>query len=93
MKNKEFLDMLKQAKAYVYLVRQTQPVDYYEEKTIAVFGDKEKAYELARKLNKAYGCGCVFDGNWDLVELDDGENLHYYDVDCQELNSDMEKYL
>ena len=24
-------------KQYVYLVRQTQPVDYYDEKTIAVF--------------------------------------------------------
>lgn len=81
-------------KQYVYLVRQTQPVDYYDEKTIAVFTDREKAYELARKLNKAYGDGCQFDDDYNFIEPGtDYDSQHYYDVDCQELNPDMEKYL
>ena len=80
-------------KQYVYLVRQTQPVDYYDEKTIAVFTDKKKAYELARKLNKAYGYGCKFDDDYNFIEPGtDYDNQHYYDVDCQELNPDMNNY-
>lgn len=77
----------------LYLVRQTQPIDYYDQKTIAVFDNLEQAQKLARTLNKEYGCGCVFDDNWDFVELDDAENLHYYDIDEQELNPDLQKYL
>jgi hypothetical protein len=77
----------------LYLVRQTQPIDYFDQKTIAVFDNLEQAQKLARKLNKEYGCGCVFDDNWDFVELDDAENLHYYDIDIQELNPDLQKYL
>ena len=81
-------------KQYVYLVRQTQTVDYYDERTIAVFTDKEKAYELARKLNKEYGDGCQFDDDYNFIEPGtDYDSLHYYDVDCKELNPDMEKYL
>lgn len=80
-------------KKYIYLVRQTQPIDYYDQKTIAVFDNFEMARDLARKLNKEYGCGCVFDDDWDFVELDDADNLHYYDVDEQELNPDMAKYI
>lgn len=77
----------------LYLVRQTQPIDYFDQKTIAVFDNLEQAQKLARELNKEYGCGCVFDDNWDFVELDDAENLHYYDIDIQELNPDLQKYL
>lgn len=80
-------------KKYVYLVRQTQPVDYYDQKTIAVFDNKEQAEKLARALNKEYGCGCTFDENWDFIELDDADNLHYYDIDCQEVNPDLNDYL
>ena len=78
-------------KKYVYLVRQTQPVDYYDQKTIAVFDNKEQAKKLARALNKKYGRGCTFDENWDFI-VEDADNLHYYDIDCQEVNPDLEKY-
>lgn len=81
-------------KQYVYLVRQTQLMDDYNKTTIAVFDNREKAEKLARALNKEYGTGVVFDDDWNFIEwtceLDD---IHYYDVDCQELNPDMEKYL
>ena len=83
-------------KKYVYLVRQTQPVDYYDQRTIAVFDDENKALELARALNKEYGYGVRFDENHDFVDYDDDyeyDNVHYYDIDCQELNPDMNKYL
>ena len=77
----------------VYLVRQTQPVDYYDEKTIAVFDNKAQAEKLARALNKEHGCGCVFDDDWNFIEPGtDYDNLHYYDIDCQELNPDLKKY-
>lgn len=81
-------------KQYVYLVRQTQTVDYYDERTIAVFTDKEKAYELARKLNKEYGDGCQFDDDYNFIEPGtDYDSLHYYDVDCKELNPDMNDFM
>lgn len=80
-------------KKYVYLVRQTQPVDYYDEKTIAVFDNKAQAEKLARELNKKYGCGCVFDDDWNFIEPGtDYDNQHYYDIDCQEINPDLKKY-
>lgn len=80
-------------KKYVYLVRQTQPVDYYDEKTIAVFDNKAQAEKLARALNKEYGCGCVFDDDWNFIEPGtDYDNQHYYDIDCQEINPDLKKY-
>lgn len=77
----------------VYLVRQTQPDNYIDEKTIAVFDNFEMAQELARKLNKEYGYDCLFNDDWDLVEQGCSDNIHYYDVDTQELNPDMAKYL
>ena len=77
-------------KQYVYLVRQTQTVDYYDERTIAVFTDKEKAY----KLNKEYGDGCQFDDDYNFIEPGtDYDSLHYYDVDCKELNPDMNDFM
>ncbi len=82
-------------KKYVYLVRQTQPVDYYDQKTIAVFDNKAQAEKLARALNKEYGYGVRFDENYDYIEEDDDydyDNIHYYDIDCQELNPDIKKY-
>lgn len=76
----------------VYLVRQTQPIDYYDQKTIAVFDNFKQARDLARFLNEEYGCGCAFNDDWDFVELGDCDNLHYYDVDCQDLNPDPNKF-
>ena len=80
-------------KKKVYLVRQTQPIDYYDQKTIAVFDKFEPARDLARALNKEYGCGCVFNNDWDFVELADCDNLHYYDVDVQVVNPDPKQFL
>lgn len=80
-------------KKKIYLVRQTQPADYYDQKTIAVFDNYEQARDLARALNKEYGCGCVFNADWDLVELDDCDNLHYYDVDEQSVNPELKDFL
>lgn len=80
-------------KKYVYLVRQTQLMDDYNKTTIAVFDNKELAKKLARFLNKKYGTGVVFDDNWDFVEWTcETDNIHYYDVDCQETNPDLKKY-
>ena len=82
-------------KKYVYLVRQTQPVDYYEEKTIAVFDNKEQAKKLAQELNKEYGYGVVFDKNYNFVDFDDSydyDAIHYYDIDAQEVNPKFEDY-
>lgn len=70
----------------VWLVRQTQPVDDYDQRTIAVFTDKQDALNLARRLNKVYGQNCIFDEDWDLVEYDMQDDPHYYDIECQELN-------
>jgi hypothetical protein len=77
----------------IYLVRQTQPEENYVGHTIGVFTDENKALELSRKLNKQYGSGCIFDEDGDLMEVEDGEFAHYYDVDCRELNPDIEKFL
>ena len=82
-------------KKYVYLVRQTQPDDNYNEKTIAVYENKETAVELARQLNKEYGHGVRFDENYDYIEDDDDYDydlVHYYDVESQEVNPNPEDY-
>ena len=80
-------------KKYVYLVRQTQPVDNYDEKTIAVYNDRQKAVELARALNREYARGVILDDNFDFVMQDDDYDydfIHYYDIDCQEVNPAFE---
>lgn len=82
-------------KKYVYLVRQTQPVDYYEEKTIAVFDNEEQAEKLAQELNKEYGQGVIFDKDYNFVDFDpdyDYDAIHYYDIDAQEVNPKFEDY-
>lgn len=76
----------------VYLVRQTQPVDYYDDKTIYVCSTKEKAQEYCRKLNKEYGYGVKFNEDWDFVEFDDEydyDNQHYYDWECMEVDEEL----
>jgi hypothetical protein len=76
----------------VYLVRQTQPVDYYEQKTIYVCSTKEKAQEYCRTLNKEYGYGVKFNDEWDFIDLDDDyehEQQHYYDWECMELDEEL----
>ncbi len=76
----------------VYLVRQTQPIDYYEQKTIYVCSTKEKAQEYCRTLNKEYGCGVKFNDGWDFIDLDDDyehEQQHYYDWECMEVDEEL----
>lgn len=77
------------ARPGVFVVRQTQPSDYYQEKTIAVFDNKEQAEKLSRALNQEYGHGVKFDENWDFVDFDesyDYDDQHYYDWEYQEIN-------
>lgn len=50
---------MKNEQKYIWLVRQTQPIDYYDQKTIAVYDNEQDATTLARKLNKEYACGVI----------------------------------
>lgn len=73
-------------KKYVWCVRQTQPADDYDQRTIAVFDNKQDALNLARRLNKVYGQNCIFDEDWDLIEYDMRDDPHYYDIESVQLN-------
>ena len=73
----------------VYLVRQTQTNGEYCEKTIYVCSTKERAVEYARKLNKQYGFGVKFDENYDFVDDDGNDILHYYDVEETEVDQEL----
>lgn len=70
----------------IWIVTQTQPDEGYHETAIYACSTEEKATEYARKLNKEYGAGCIFDENWDFEEVDydggyDEENgVSYYEV-------------
>ena len=78
-------------KKYVWVVRQTQPSDDYDQRAIAVFESREYAQKLARKLNERFGKGCEFTKEWDFVDwIDDFECCHYYDIESIELNPKME---
>lgn len=77
----------------VYLVRQTQPDNYIDELTIAVFDKFEPARDLARALNKEYGNDCVFNDDWDFIEPGCNDDLHYYDVVEKTLNPDPKQFL
>lgn len=81
-------------KKYIYLVRQTQPMEDYQATTIAVFDNKKDAYDLARQLNKTYGQGVVFDDNYDFIEYTcETDDIHYYDVEKKLLNPNKEIFL
>lgn len=73
----------------VYLVKQTQPVDCYYDKTIYVCTTKEKAQEYCRKLNKRYGYAARFDENWDCMCGSDSEYCHYYDWECMDVDENL----
>lgn len=81
----------------VWLVRQTQPIEEYYQRTIAVYDNEEDARKLAQRLNKCYGRGCEFDEDWDFYQIDwehtDEYNYHYYDIEYQELNPKDSDYL
>lgn len=66
---------------YVYLVKQTQPECDYHNTTVAVYSDKETAKNVARNFNATYGANCVFDENYDFVELNCNGDPHYYTVE------------
>lgn len=65
----------------VYLVRQTQTVEDYQEKTIYVCSTEEKATMYARKLNKQYGYGAIFNKYYEFVEVKNYDSHHYYDIE------------
>lgn len=76
----------------VWVVRQTQPCEYYQDKPIAVFDNKEQAQKLSRALNKEYGFGVRFDEDGDYIESDDDfdfDDQHYYDLAYFEINPDL----
>lgn len=77
----------------LYLVKQTQPDENYQETTIYVCSDKEEATRRARKLNKLYGQGCIFseDGDFEEVDYEDSyvEGVHYYEVEAIQLDKPM----
>ena len=66
---------------YVYLVKQTQPDCDFNDTTIGVYSDKETAVNLARNYNAVYGENCVFDENYDFVEINCNGDPHYYTVE------------
>lgn len=78
-----------EVKTKVFLVKQTQysiddlRQDDYLRQTIYVCSTREKAEQYAKKLNKEYGDGAVFDDDNLFVEEDyDSDFHHYYDVEC-----------
>jgi hypothetical protein len=73
----------------VYLVKQTQEIDNYVDKTIYVCSTKEKAMEYCQKLNAEYGCGCDFDDDDNLVEVLDYDSCHYYDWEAMEIDEPL----
>ncbi len=64
----------------VWTVQQFQTDEYWEV-VCAIFYSANDAIHHARKCNKEYGRGCTFDKDWDLVEVIDNDNCHYYDVE------------
>lgn len=80
----------------VYLVRQTQPREYYETRTIYVCSTKERARDYARKLNKQYGYGVKFNQNYDFIDFDekyDYDSQHYYDIETIEVDKPLAPFL
>lgn len=73
----------------VYLVKQTQPTEGYNDKTIYVCTTREKAQEYCRKLNKRYGYAAQFDENYNLVYGDPIEPSHYYDWEVMEVDESL----
>lgn len=73
----------------VYLVKQTQEIDYYNDKTIYVCSTRERAIEYCQKLNKEYGCGCQFDDDWNFIMVDDIDNCHYYNWEGIEVDEEL----
>lgn len=87
--DKEYKRDFPPQKQYVWAVRQTQPAEYYQDRTIAVFDNQEQAERLARSLNEQYGYGVRFDENHDYIESDDDydyDDVHYYDWVKLEIN-------
>lgn len=80
---------LKPKRKMVYLVKQTQEIDYFNDKTIYVCSTKERAIEYCQKLNKEYGCGCQFDDDWNFIMVDDIDNCHYYDWEGMEVDEEL----
>ena len=79
-------------KKYVYCVKQTQPSCDYVGTTIAVYTEETPARNLAKRLNKVYGQGCVFDKDGRVEEVT-SDFPHYYEVECVELNPNPNDYL
>ena len=73
----------------VYLVKQTQEIDNYVDKTIYVCSTKQRAIKYCQRLNAEYGYGCEFDDDYNLVEVLDYDNCHYYNWEYIEIDEDL----
>lgn len=84
MKNK------KNKKQYVYLVRQTQESENYNEKTIYVCSTRARADKYAQELNKEYAQGVKLDKHNNFIEIEDMfGDVHYYDVESMAIDEDL----
>ena len=73
----------------VYVVHETN-LEYPDESCpLYACSSFEKAQNKARKLNKEYGQGCVFDENWDFVEYNCRAEPHYYGVSRLKLDEPL----
>ena len=79
---------------YVYAVIQHHEDEFeYNNSTMCLYTTKELAVAKARQLNKEYGTTdqCVFDENWDFVDLKDyGATAHYYTVKSERVYDNLE---
>lgn len=77
----------------IWLLRQTQPCDGYDQFTIAAFDDEVKAVANARTLNNEYAVGAKLTDEGDFIEQDDEycdwDNSHFYDLGYVELNKEV----
>lgn len=72
----------------VWLVNQTQPGAEYYDKTVYVYGNRDKAQAKARELNKEYGDCCDFTPDGDFIQVKDDcyfDNAHYYTVESKNI--------
>ena len=74
-------------KEYIYLIRQTQPAENYNDYVFAAFKNENVAIKEARRLNKEYGAYAKFNEKWDFIGVEDNDyyRTHYYIVNKMEV--------
>ena len=74
-------------KEYIYLIRQTQPAENYNDYVFVAFKNESAAIKEARRLNKEYGVYAKFNEKWDFIDVEDNNyyRTHYYAVNKMEI--------